>query len=280
MPYWFLSSHIVLDLGKSARHDSLDFFPPLRSPAFVCFFCVDMSSICESQLHHKKRLRLDEVHKKQLLFRHGDSLGSWAEASSGRRWTEERVSWGEEEWVWELRWRGERWTRREDQREHRAVEGVSLRRDASSPGVQPSIHLRLGADGVRCELPGRCSRNVFRLLWQINSRDYRMRFSDIVFDLFSLVLLAVVLLLHCLEPHRPLQNMWLKDNENCKNIPRTSPKFKPLKLKHRGLLLWYCCVSFCRKLGLNVANYRNTHKILLQNIKIYLVLHVIWWTNI
>lgn len=32
--------------------------------------------------------------------------------------------------------------RREDQREHRAVEGVSLRRDVSSPGVQPSHHLR------------------------------------------------------------------------------------------------------------------------------------------
>lgn len=33
-------------------------------------------------------------------------------------------------------------TRRAEQREHRAVEGVSLRRHASSPGVRPSLHLR------------------------------------------------------------------------------------------------------------------------------------------
>lgn len=33
-------------------------------------------------------------------------------------------------------------TRRAQQREHRAVEGVSLRRHVSSPGVRPSLHLR------------------------------------------------------------------------------------------------------------------------------------------
>lgn len=34
---------------------------------------------------------------------------SWAEAGFGCRWTKERVSRGEEEWVWELRWGGAWW---------------------------------------------------------------------------------------------------------------------------------------------------------------------------
>lgn len=81
-------------------------------------------------------------------------------------------------------------TRREDQREHRAVEGVSLRRDASSPRVQPSLHLRLRGGRWSRRLTVKKHKEAFlRRPWQ----SCRRHVSHRKMTAFNLMLLTLAL---------------------------------------------------------------------------------------